>query len=55
MIRRRTLLPRNARKRRAVPLDEFPTLTAIEEACLSLDAFDRARPENQTDAPKGSE
>ena len=39
----------------AVPLDEFPTLTAIEEACLSLDAFDRARPENQTDAPKGSE
>jgi len=39
----------------SVPLDEFPTLSAIEEACLSLDAFDRARPENQTDAPKGSE
>ena len=36
----------------SVPLDEFPTLTAIEEACLALDAFDRARPENQADAPE---
>lgn len=36
----------------SVPLDEFPTLIAIEEACLALDAFDKARPENQADAPE---
>ena len=36
----------------SVPLDEFPTLLAIEQACLALDAFDRARPENQADAPE---
>ena len=35
----------------AVPLDAFPTLLAIERACLALDAFDQARPENQSDAP----
>ena len=38
--------------RYSVPLDEFPTLTAIEEACLALDAFHKARPENQPGAPQ---
>lgn len=33
------------------PLEAFPTLTAIETACLALDAFARARPEVQEDAP----
>jgi len=28
----------------------YPTLQRIEQACLALDAFDRARPENQPDA-----
>jgi maleylacetoacetate isomerase len=35
-----------------VPLEDFPTLAAIEQACLKLDAFDKARPENQSDAPE---
>ncbi|MEX2524367.1 MAG: maleylacetoacetate isomerase [Gammaproteobacteria bacterium] len=34
-----------------IPLDEYPTLIAIEAECLKLDAFDKARPENQPDAP----
>jgi maleylacetoacetate isomerase len=33
-----------------VPLDAYPTLRAIEEHCLKLEAFDRARPESQPDA-----
>lgn len=39
----------NAR-RVAVDLAPYPTLRRIEQACLALDAFDRARPENQSDA-----
>jgi maleylacetoacetate isomerase len=33
-----------------VPLDRFPTLAAVNAACLKLPAFDKARPENQPDA-----
>lgn len=32
------------------PLDGYPTIMRIHEACQKLDAFDRARPENQPDA-----
>jgi len=39
----------NAR-RFGVNLDAFPTITRIEQACLELPAFQRARPENQPDA-----
>jgi len=47
------LIPQLYNARRfAVPLDAFPTLTALETACLALPAFDRARPEVQPDAPK---
>jgi maleylacetoacetate isomerase len=31
-------------------LAPYPTLRRIEAACQALDAFDRARPENQPDA-----
>lgn len=41
----------NAR-RFGLPLDAYPVLTAIEARCLMLPAFEKARPENQTDAPK---
>ncbi|WP_024891532.1 maleylacetoacetate isomerase [Luteimonas huabeiensis] len=40
----------NAR-RFGVSLDAFPTLAAVERACLALPAFDAARPERQPDAP----
>ena len=33
-----------------LPLEDYPILTVIEEECLQLAAFDRARPENQPDA-----
>jgi len=33
-----------------VDLTSYPTLVRIEEACLALEAFDAARPENQADA-----
>lgn len=33
-----------------VPVDDFPRLAAVTEACLKLDAFARARPEVQPDA-----
>lgn len=33
-----------------VALDAYPTLCAIEQACLELDAFKQAVPENQDDA-----
>lgn len=33
-----------------VDLTAYPTLVRIEEACLALEAFDAARPENQADA-----
>jgi len=39
----------NARRLK-VPLDKFPKIVAVDEACLRLAAFDRARPENQPDA-----
>lgn len=35
-----------------VPLDKYPKLLEIEQACLKLDAFDKAVPENQPDAVK---
>jgi maleylacetoacetate isomerase len=39
----------NARRLK-VPLDNFPKIVAVEQACLELPAFDKARPENQPDA-----
>ncbi|GHH56839.1 maleylacetoacetate isomerase [[Pseudomonas] boreopolis] len=39
----------NAR-RFGADLAPYPTLLRIEQACLALDAFDRARPERQPDA-----
>jgi maleylacetoacetate isomerase len=39
----------NAR-RLNVPLDQFPKIVSVEQACLKLPAFDKARPENQPDA-----
>jgi maleylacetoacetate isomerase len=33
-----------------VPLDAFPKIMAVNDACLQLPAFDKARPENQPDA-----
>lgn len=40
----------NAR-RFGVPLDAYPTIVRIDEACRALDAFRRAAPEAQPDAP----
>ena len=34
-----------------LPLDEFPTIERIHAACQSLEAFQRAAPEAQPDAP----
>jgi maleylacetoacetate isomerase len=39
----------NARRLK-VPLDAFPKIVSVEQACLKLPAFDKARPENQADA-----
>jgi len=39
----------NARRLK-VPLDAFPKIVAVEQACLKLPAFDKTRPENQPDA-----
>jgi maleylacetoacetate isomerase len=39
----------NARRLK-VPLDKYPKLVGADAACLKLEAFDRARPENQPDA-----
>lgn len=33
-----------------IPLDPYPTIRAIHEACLRLDAFQRAAPQAQADA-----
>jgi len=45
------LVPQVANARRLkVPLDKFPKIVGVEQACLQLAAFDRARPENQPDA-----
>jgi maleylacetoacetate isomerase len=39
----------NARRLK-VPLGKFPKIVGVEQACLALAAFDRARPENEPDA-----
>ena len=39
----------NARRFK-VSLDAFPKIAGVEAACAKLDAFDKARPENQPDA-----
>jgi maleylacetoacetate isomerase len=39
-------------KRWSVDLSPFPLIQRISDACLRLDEFERARPENQPDAPK---
>ena len=39
----------NAR-RFEVPMDDFPTLARINQACMELEAFRQAAPENQVDA-----
>jgi len=45
------LIPQVANARRLnVPLDAYPKIVAVEQACLKLPAFDKARPENQPDA-----
>ncbi|MGV8961125.1 MAG: maleylacetoacetate isomerase [Stenotrophomonas sp.] len=45
------LLPQLYNARRfALDLTVYPILARIEQACLALPAFDRARPENQPDA-----
>ena len=41
----------NAR-RYGIDMSAYPVISRIEQECLSLPAFDRARPENQPDAPK---
>ncbi len=38
-------------QRFAMDLANFPTIRRINDACLALTAFDRARPERQPDAP----
>jgi len=39
------LIPQIANARRfETPLDAFPTIRRIEEACLALDAFAKAQP-----------
>jgi maleylacetoacetate isomerase len=45
------LVPQVANARRLeMPLEAFPKIVAAEQACLKLPAFDKARPENQSDA-----
>jgi maleylacetoacetate isomerase len=45
------LVPQVANARRFnVPLEQFPKIVAVDAACLTLSAFDKARPENQPDA-----
>jgi maleylacetoacetate isomerase len=34
-----------------LPLERWPTIARIHAACLELDAFQRAAPEAQADAP----
>ncbi len=47
------LIPQVYNARRfGVDLEPFPTIRQIEAACLALTAFDAARPERQSDAPK---
>lgn len=40
-------------RRLSVPLDDYPTVLAIEAACAALPAFEKARPENQPDYEPG--
>ncbi len=45
------LIPQIYNARRfEIPMDDFPSLAKIEEACMELEAFRRAAPENQVDA-----
>lgn len=45
------LIPQIANSRRFdTPLDAFPTIQRIEQACLELDAFSRAAPQFQPDS-----
>ena len=45
------LIPQIYNARRfEIPMDIFPTLVKIEDACMELEAFRRAAPENQIDA-----
>ncbi|HZZ94330.1 MAG TPA: maleylacetoacetate isomerase [Usitatibacter sp.] len=45
------LVPQVANARRVTtPLEPYPRIRAIEQACLALPEFDRARPENNPDA-----
>lgn len=47
------LIPQLYNARRwSLDLTPYPTLCRIEAECAALDAFVRARPENQVDAPK---
>jgi maleylacetoacetate isomerase len=47
-----TLVPQLYNARRwSLDLSPFPTLLRIAAACAELEAFERARPENQPDAP----
>lgn len=46
------LIPQLANARRFdIALSQYPLLTAIEEDCIKLEAFQNARPENQPDFP----
>jgi maleylpyruvate isomerase len=45
------LVPQVANAHRfKVPLADFPRIVAVNDACLKLPAFDKARPQNQPDA-----
>ena len=45
------IVPQVANARRyKVPLENFPRIVAVDDACQKLPAFERARPENQPDA-----
>jgi len=49
------LIPQVYNARRfGIDMAAYPTIARIEAHCLSLPAFDAARPENQTDAPAGN-
>jgi maleylacetoacetate isomerase len=46
------LIPQVYNARRfGVDLSQYPSILRIEHTCLQLEAFQRARPENQPDAP----
>ena len=45
------LIPQIYNARRfEIAMDEFPSLVKIEQACMELEAFRSAAPENQVDA-----